>query len=344
MNNKIISLELLRFISSLMVVIWHYQNFFFPYNTISSFDIFNNNNEIIKLFLNSKLGTHGVYIFFCISGIVFSLTYLKKKISSKDFVLKRFARLYPLHFLTLIVVALIQLINKNYIGEYQIYFINDLKHFFLNIFFISGWGFEDSFSFNGPIWSVSLELIVYFVFFILISALSKSNYLLTIIIVILIFTIRGFIFDNELFSALGLFFCGVLLFKLYSERRSLTLFVISILLFTFNFFGNYKIILTCIGICSFFLSINRFILNDYLNKIFSILGNLTYASYLLHIPIQLIFIFAVYKFNISQNFFNNFYFFTFFIFLVYSISYYIFKFYEKPASIFFKNKFKLDYK
>ena len=131
-------------------------------------------------------------------------------------------------------MALIQLINKNYIGEYQIYFINDLKHFFLNIFFISGWGFEDSFSFNGPIWSVSLELIVYFVFFILISALSKSNYLLTIIIVILIFTIRGFIFDNELFSALGLFFCGVLLFKLYSERRSLTLFVISILLFTFN--------------------------------------------------------------------------------------------------------------
>ena len=344
MNNKIISLELLRFISSLMVVIWHYQNFFFPYNTISSFDIFNNNNEIIKLFLNSKLGTHGVYTFFCISGIVFSLTYLEKKISSKDFILKRFARLYPLHFLTLIIVALIQLINQNYIGEYQIYFINDLKHFFLNIFFISGWGFEDSFSFNGPIWSVSLELIVYFVFFILISALSKSKYLLTIIIVILIFTIRDFFFDNELFSALGLFFCGVLLFKFYSERRSLTLFVISILLFILNFFGNYKIILTCIGICSFFLSINRFISNHYLNKIFSILGNLTYASYLLHIPIQLIFIFIVYKFNISQNIFNKFYFFTFFIFFVYSISYYIFKFYEKPASIFFKNKFKLDYK
>ena len=344
MNNKIISLELLRFISSLLVVIWHYQNFFFPYNTISSFDIFNNNNEFIKLFLNSKLGTHGVYIFFCISGIVFSLTYLKKKTSSKDFIIKRFARLYPLHFLTLIVVALIQLINQNYIGEYQIYFTNDLKHFFLNIFFISGWGFEDNFSFNGPIWSVSVELIVYFVFFILISTLSKSHYLLTINIIILLFLIRDFYFDNELFSALGLFFCGVLLFKLYSENRNLTLLVLSILLFTLNFLGNYKIILTCVGVCSFFLSINRFISNDYLNKTFSILGNLTYASYLLHIPIQLIFIFLFYKFNISQNLFSKFYFFTFFVFFVYAISYYIFKCYEKPASFFLKNKFEIDFK
>ena len=344
MKNKIISLELLRFISSLMVVIWHYQHFFHPFNTISSFEIFDYNSEFITLFLNSKLGTHGVYIFFCISGIVFSLTYLKKKISSRSFIIKRFARLYPLHFLTLIVVALIQLINQNYIGEYQIYFTNDLKHFFLNIFFISGWGFEDNFSFNGPIWSVSLELIVYFVFFILISALSKSHYLLTINIIILLFLIRGFFFDNELFSALGLFFCGVLLFKLYSENRNLILLVISILLFTLNFLGNYKIILTCVSVCSFFLSINRFITNNYLNKIFSILGNLTYASYLLHIPIQLIFIFAVYKFNVSQNIFSKFYFFSFFVFFVYAISYYIFKFYEKPVSIFLKHKFNLEFK
>jgi peptidoglycan/LPS O-acetylase OafA/YrhL len=88
MNNKIISLELLRFISSLLVVIWHYQHFFFPYNTISPFDIINNDNEFIKLFRNSNLGTHGVYIFFCISGIVFSLTYLKKKFLQKNLFLK----------------------------------------------------------------------------------------------------------------------------------------------------------------------------------------------------------------------------------------------------------------
>ena len=49
--------------------------------------------------------------------------------------------------------------------------------------------------------------------------------------IILLFLIRDFYFDNELFTALGLFFCGVLLFKLYSENRNLTLLVLSILLF-----------------------------------------------------------------------------------------------------------------
>lgn len=148
---------------------------------------------------------------------------------------------------------LIQLINLRYIGKFQVYFINDLKHFFLHIFFISGWFTEGKLSFNGPIWSVSIELIVYFVFFILISSLSKSNYLQIVNMIILIFLIRKFYFDNELFSALGLFFCGVLLFKLYSKNKYSTLFIISIVFFSLNFFGNYKIILTCVGVCSFFL-------------------------------------------------------------------------------------------
>ena len=37
--------------------------------------------------------------------------------------------------------------------------------FILNFFLVSGWGFEKGPSFNGPVWSVSVEIIIYFFFF-----------------------------------------------------------------------------------------------------------------------------------------------------------------------------------
>ena len=42
---------------------------------------------------------------------------------------------------------------------------HDFYHFVLQFFFISSWGFEDGPSFNGPIWSVSIEIFIYGIFF-----------------------------------------------------------------------------------------------------------------------------------------------------------------------------------
>ena len=338
-NNKIISLELLRFFSSLLVVVWHYMHFFYPFNSISPLNIFEYNNEFLKLFFKSQLGTHGVYIFFCISGIVFSANYLNKVTSFRNFFIRRFARLYPLHFFTLIFVALIQIINLKYIGNFEIYFFNDLKHFFLNIYLISGWGFEDGYSFNAPIWSVSVEIIVYFVFFNLIAILSRKNFLIIISLIILFVFIKKTYFDNEIFSAFVLFFSGVLLFKIYSEKKILLLFFITFFLLSLNLFGNYEIILTCIGICAFFLSINNIFSNLSLQKVSQSLGDLTYSSYLLHIPLQLTLIFIINQLNINQNIFKSPYFFLIFIILVYLISLLVFRFYEKPVGYFIRKKY-----
>ena len=152
-NDKIYFLEILRFFSSLMVVIWHYQHFFLPFNTNAQEKFLNIESSLLIIRgLDIEIGTLGVYIFFGISGVVFSATYLNTgKILLKDYFVKRFARLYPLHFFTLILVAFIQFLNFYQFNSYEIYFYNDLKHFFLNLFFISHWGFEDGLSFNAPI-------------------------------------------------------------------------------------------------------------------------------------------------------------------------------------------------
>ena len=79
---------------------------------------------------------------------------------SKKFFVNRFTRLYPLHFITLIIVAVLQFFSFKSLNQFMIFDYNDIYHFFLNIFFISSWGFEKGMSFNQPIWSVSYEIIV----------------------------------------------------------------------------------------------------------------------------------------------------------------------------------------
>ncbi|MBL8581218.1 MAG: acyltransferase, partial [Rhizobiaceae bacterium] len=50
---------------------------------------------------------------------------------------------------------------------------NDLYLLVLNGFFVSDWGFEQGFSFIAPIWSVSIEIFIYIVFFLTLPFLFR---------------------------------------------------------------------------------------------------------------------------------------------------------------------------
>lgn len=157
--------DLLRGFAAIAVLLWHYQHFSFeaPGDIIAAQDL-----------LRQPLGwlfgifyTHGhfaVQFFWLISGFVFAAVYATSTISTRQFVTARFARLYPLHFITLLVVALLQMISIEVTGHSQIYSNNDPWHFVLNLAFASAWGLETGYSFNGPIWSVSIELLIYTLF------------------------------------------------------------------------------------------------------------------------------------------------------------------------------------
>jgi peptidoglycan/LPS O-acetylase OafA/YrhL len=66
-------------------------------------------------------------------------------------------------------------------------YYNDFYHFFLNIFLISFWGIEKGFSFNTPIWSVSIEILAYIIFFISINFLKKYKIYFTTLIIFFFF-------------------------------------------------------------------------------------------------------------------------------------------------------------
>ncbi|TGN37468.1 acyltransferase, partial [Paracoccus liaowanqingii] len=170
-EHRIIGIELLRFVSAFAVLIWHFQHFGYGEGEI---DIIRSEQPFYSLLRPFyEHGAIGVQVFWAISGFIIFFKYTEVlcagKINAGSFAVARLSRLYPLHFITLILVLPLQMLYLIQHGEYFVYLHNDGLHFVLNLLFASHWGFEEGDSFNGPIWSVSIEILVYAAFFVLVS-------------------------------------------------------------------------------------------------------------------------------------------------------------------------------
>jgi peptidoglycan/LPS O-acetylase OafA/YrhL len=110
-----------------------------------------------------------VTFFFCLSGFIFYWLYApkvrEKTVGPATFTVLRMSRLYPLHFATLVFCAVLQVVHVGWLGRPFVYEYNDAGHFALNLFLIQYWGFESGYSFNGPSWSISVEIFLYIAFF-----------------------------------------------------------------------------------------------------------------------------------------------------------------------------------
>ena len=288
---KIYSIELLRFYSISLVLLWHYKFFFFISNKYYKFNIESEKillpfYNVLKKFYNS--GYYGVELFWCISGFIISYIYLSnsKKVSAKKYFTNRFSRLYPLHLLTLIFVLILQIISKISTNNFQVFFGNDLYHFILNILFISGWGFEKTSSFNQPIWSVSIEIIIYIFFYLLINFIKNYKYTFLFLLYLILLIFNKLIFSNQILNAGAFFVSGVIVYYLFFEKKKLFYYLL-IILFFINILGNFKINIFCPFMIMLCLLSEKYI-NKKIKKIFSFLGNLTYSAFLLHFPLTLI--------------------------------------------------------
>ena len=317
---KLYLVELLRFLSSISVLIYHYQVYFFQYNKFNYIEILNNLKDLpfnFFLILFYKYGDYGVQMFWCISGFIISYVYIDKikSVSAKNFFINRFSRLYPLHLLTLVFVLIVQQASNYITGDYQLFYLNDLYHFILHFFFISGWGFEKGMSFNEPIWSVSLELIAYFLFFIIVSNLKRLNIITTLTIYIIFFLINKNFYgssDNhaDLISCLQLFISGMIIFQLFKKMKKIHIIVFSLILLVLSIVGNFKIFMFCPAVLLIFLISEDYFKNMINKKFFSFLGNLTYSLYLIHSPVAMI-IMIFFKSNTNIYFSYEFFLFYF---------------------------------
>ena len=312
------------------IVIWHFQHF---YHFEQSF-IRNSQPYYNLLYFFYNHGHLAVAIFFSLSGFIFFWLYYEKiknqLVSGKEFFLLRFSRLYPLHFITLIIVCLLQLYSIKKTGSYIIYNNNDLKHFLLNLFFISGWGGYEGPSYNAPIWSVSLELFAYICFFLFSKYIYKKKYIIFLVIICLTFINSRFAFVCYYFFVGGLAYLALTKINIKNNKMFYKMILLILIMIISGFiFFNYNNHLSKrldainLGIINFTLILALAITQSKFKKIgnkLSKIGNLTYASYLWHFPIQLV-ILLFFKDIFFYNVNISFLFYIFFVILLSILSY-----------------------
>ncbi|MCP3380868.1 MULTISPECIES: acyltransferase [unclassified Bradyrhizobium] len=127
-----------------------------------------------------------VDLFFVLSGIVMSLSYLQTdfgRFSLRDFMVRRFARVYPLHIVMLLVLLLFRLARIGLglvmagvvVTAPAAFEVNNGYSFFLNVFLLHSLGFVQYLNWNAPSWSISVEFYTYLVFGLMLLAAQRLN-------------------------------------------------------------------------------------------------------------------------------------------------------------------------
>lgn len=284
----------LRGCLALCVLLWHYQHLWL---STEEFD-YTSQPWFSALRIPYTRGYDAVPIFWMVSGVVLSRVYLHclKPSYLVKYFRARFARLYPLHALTLVVVLALQLLGK----QSQIYGNSDAKHFVLNLLFIPYWGFDDGYSFNAPIWSVSIELPVYFFFALSIYRTPARLRVVAVLVLTMIFAATS-LRDYEALRTIGIrsdfarcamyFFVGVFITQVIHPltNRSAKLTAILSFVLVVALAIDVPNILWPTGIALVSLALaSDTVLPQLRWKPIVLFGELTYSVFLWHIPIQLL--------------------------------------------------------
>ncbi|SOE85703.1 Peptidoglycan/LPS O-acetylase OafA/YrhL, contains acyltransferase and SGNH-hydrolase domains [Burkholderia sp. YR290] len=279
------------------VLVWHYQAFYYP--QAGGPPNFANRSDqpfYSELSLLYNYGALAVQLFWAISGFVFAANYLVRHVTAKQFAISRFARLYPLHFATLLIVAALQAISVSEVGHSQVYPYNDAYHFALNLFFASSWGLEKGFSFNAPIWSVSVEVVIYALFFVSIPIVTRMRLIAPILAMVIAYLVRTYPALTQFSHCAFYFYLGVALFRISVLAKAWSC-VIGIALIAAWFRVGYGSLDTFIpwaipmllgAALLMTVGIDQFRWPRVFLRRVSWIGESTYSTYLLHIPIIIV--------------------------------------------------------
>jgi peptidoglycan/LPS O-acetylase OafA/YrhL len=170
---RLYSLDVLRGVAALAIIFWHWQHFFAVRGSWQA--VWSRAMEPLYPVFKPlyEEGWVAVDIFFAVSGFVFFWLYLepvrRREIGAGKFALQRISRLYPLYIATLLIASALQLAFHRATGNWFIFGANDWSHFVKSILLLQQWLPPDELqSFNGPAWAVSIEVLLYVVFFLVV--------------------------------------------------------------------------------------------------------------------------------------------------------------------------------
>ncbi len=257
-------------------------------------------------------GHLGVSFFFILSGFILSLNYKNRlisgEVSEKEFWVARVARIYPLHFFTLILSLPL------FYSDFFQHAASSAAKFVANMLLLQSFipVRDVYFSFNIPSWSISNEMFFYLLFPLIIGIYNRyrnaariSTFLLLLIPVGILICPHNYehrFFYVNPFYRLSDFVIGILLFNVYEGEKLKSLFrtkrlatmaeILAVMVFI-AFFAFHSAIpvgyryscyywIPMIAIV-FTFSFQAGYLSDFISKqLFVFLGEISYSFYLLH--------------------------------------------------------------
>jgi peptidoglycan/LPS O-acetylase OafA/YrhL len=324
-GHELAGIEILRFLCAFGVLIWHYQHFFFRgvwQPEIGS--VLRHGLPLYRpLILFYEYGNRAVPFFWVISGYIFYWHYAESvrtgAVSFGTYWLRRFSRLYPLHLATLIIVATAQYFYWRSHGVNFIYGSNTKGEFLAQLLFASNWLVGSPPSFNGPIWSVSIEVLIYMCFFgvarafgsrALPAAIAAAGFVVG-------FAILRRVLDPQVFYCGIYFFAGGVAQRLTSSKLALPVAggaaivtgaaaalghlppAAAILGRPLN---DLSVLILATSLVIVMTKLGESTLRALFHRL-AFLGNATYSSYLIHFPLQLLTVIVIDRIGISRTVF-----------------------------------------
>lgn len=211
----------LRFFAA-MLVVFHHLTYFLPFDITAH----------TWFFTRSALA---VDFFFILSGFILAHVYgdgfKNGQIGFRHFITRRFARLYPLHLLTLLVAVLLMGAGLEFRLSGQESAVTPYWPFIGHVFLLQGWGVDNELLFNVPSWSISAEWFAYLFFPGLMLFLARKKPLLALTGSVFLMVALWCVFDlymprvttrlthdGSMFRIMPEFMMGIALY-LYSRSR-----------------------------------------------------------------------------------------------------------------------------
>ncbi|MCI5121079.1 MAG: acyltransferase [Candidatus Electrothrix sp. AUS4] len=347
----------IRAVAALMVMLFHFQTFSGEKYTYPVFDSILSN------------GNFGVEMFFVLSGFILWHVYHVEfselsRISYKNYIIRRLARIYPVHILTMILMLCVY-----FVARFQFHYTPQTGHspyslasIIASIFLVNEWlnphdilvkiyPFTKINSTWGPLgtpngvaWSISVEFLMYLFFpfiALLFYKLKKSRLFL---VFICLCGLVGFILvPQNIFRILFLFplGCFVYSFKEYLPRINIYLLFLALFSFISAIEQHDFFYFTACLLCPL-LYVQLLTADNYLSKILSsplfvYLGEISFTLYMVHWPVLSI------TRNIARHVPNAQQYTGFGILLTALLSLYIshicYKKFEKPLAVWMRKEF-----
>ena len=292
-KKRIVTLDIIKFICSILIVFHHFQQI-----TGAVFESIN--------FKGGKFSfAYVVELFFMISGFFCAYTY-KDEESFTSYFLRKIKRYYPMAILSIIVIVFIEGINyllfgtpikTDGLGIWTIFSS-------LTLIFPQGITVLEGLGINNPLWYLGVLNLCYILFYFLNKKINEDKILKYILVVFLMLGFRTHEINIPFFTPMTIrgyipFFIGIVLCyaytnneKIVSSNKTLIAMIVFLLLILFLFKFNYYVFCdNMYGILCFIiypilllimLSLDRHIK---FNKLFDILGKMSFEVYIWHFPI-----------------------------------------------------------